>query len=117
MYMGGFFFNEQLPKKEITSPDNNRDPVRCLLAASKYSQPGRGPRPPPPDLEVLLFLLLLFPPDLHELLHLQHVALRVDEREHHLTVLPPQEHKGFSHLLHYCLFIVVVVHFIFSLIP
>ena len=65
--------------KEVTSPDNHRDPVRCLLASSKYSQPGRGPRPAPPDLEVLLLLLLLFPPHLHELLHLQHVAVRLDE--------------------------------------
>ena len=63
--------------KEVTSPDNNRDPVRCLLAPPQYSQPGRGPGPAPTDLEVLLLLLLLFPPRLHELLHLQHAPVRL----------------------------------------
>ena len=45
-------------------------------------------------LQVLLLLLLLFPPGLDVLDHLQHVALRVAQREHRLPVTPGQEHQG-----------------------
>ena len=102
------FFHWGSPYKEVTSPDNHRDPVRCLLAPSQYSQPGRGPGPAPSDLEVLLLLLLLFPPDLDELLHLQHAPVRLAQWEHHLTVILPQEDKDSLIDFH---------NFIFSLIP